>query len=69
MCIRDRENWGIDERTAGELEADGTMAVVRRVLGRRLVDAIRVNGGMESAAAAQGVRRFWKRTEEDVAMK
>lgn len=52
----------------GDWGRDGTMAVATRELGWRLVEVVREVGGIEYAAAAQGVRRFWKLAEERPAM-
>ena len=43
---------------------DGTMAVATRHLGRRLADVVREVPGLKYAAAAQGIRRFWRRAED-----
>ena len=40
------------------------MAVATRYLGWRLVEVMREVRGLKYAAAAQGIRRFWRRAEE-----
>ena len=40
------------------------MAVATRHLGWRLVDVVREVRGLNYAAAAQGIRRFWSRAEK-----
>jgi len=56
-----------EEMTAdyGDWGRDGTMAVATRHLGWRLVEVMREVRGLKYAAAAQGIRRFWHRAEED----
>ena len=44
----------------GDWGRDGTLAVATRHLGWRLVEAVREVEGVSYAAAAQGIRRFWK---------
>ncbi len=43
---------------------NGTMAVATQHLGWRLVDVVGEVPGLKYAAAAQGMRRFWRRAEE-----
>ncbi|MBL9137040.1 MAG: transposase [Verrucomicrobiales bacterium] len=62
-------SWESMSERHGDWGRDGTMAVATRELGWRLVDAVGAVGDVGYAAAAQGVRRFWRRAEEDVAMK
>jgi len=50
----------------GDWGRDGTMAVATRHLGWRLVDVVRQVRGLKYAAAAQGIRRFWRRAEKEV---
>ncbi len=40
------------------------MAVATRHLGWRWVEVVREVPGLKYAAAAQGIRRFWRRAEE-----
>ena len=49
----------------GDWGRDGTMAVVTRHLGWRLVEVVRQVRGLKYAAAAQRIRRFWRWAEED----
>ncbi|MCC7373719.1 MAG: transposase [Verrucomicrobiales bacterium] len=62
-------SWESMREGHGDWGRDGTLAVATRELGWRLADAVRAVGGLEYAAAAQGVRRFWIRAEKDAAMK
>ena len=48
----------------GDWGRDGTLAVATRHFGWRLVDAVREVPGLNYAAAAQGIRRFWRRAED-----
>ena len=56
--------WEAMAEGYGDWGRDGTMAVATRELGWRLVEVVKAVGGIEYAAAAQGVRRFWKRAAE-----
>ena len=56
--------WEAMAERYGDWGRDGTMAVSTRELGWRLVEVAKAVGGIEYAAAAQGVRRFWKRAAE-----
>lgn len=53
--------WELMAEQYGDWGRDATMAVATRALGWRLIDVVRAVGGVEYAAAAQGVRRFWKK--------
>jgi hypothetical protein len=55
--------WEVMAEGYGDWGRDGTMAVATRDLGWRLVEVVQAVGGVGYAAAAQGVRRFWKRAE------
>ena len=46
----------------GDWGRDGLLAVATRHLGWRLGEVVRKEPGVSYAAAAQGIRRFWKRT-------
>jgi hypothetical protein len=48
----------------GDWGRDGTLAAATRHFGWRLVDAVREVPGLKYAAAAQGIRRFWRRAED-----
>ena len=48
----------------GDWGRDGTLAVVTRHLGWRLVEVVREVPGLKYAAAAPGIRRFWRRAED-----
>jgi REP element-mobilizing transposase RayT len=56
--------WGEMTEGYGDWRRDGTMAVATRHLGWRLVEVMREVRGLKYAAAAQGIRRFWRRAEE-----
>jgi len=57
--------WAEMAEGYGDWGRDGTMAVATRHLGWRLVEVARQVRGLKYAAAAQGVRRFWRRAAED----
>lgn len=61
--------WATMAERYGDWGRDATLAVATKELGWRLVDAVREVGGMEYAAAAQGVRRFWKKAERNAEMR
>lgn len=61
--------WGSMTESYGDWGRDGTMAVATRELGWRLADLVRAAGGLEYAAAAQGVRRFWSKAERSAEMR
>ncbi len=48
----------------GDWGRDGTMAVATHHLGWRLVEVVREVRGVKYAAAAQGIRRIWRRAAE-----
>jgi hypothetical protein len=50
----------------GDWGRDGLLAVAMRHLGWRLGEVVGKGPGVSYAAAAQGIRRFWKRTPEPV---
>jgi REP element-mobilizing transposase RayT len=52
--------WEAMAERYGDWGRDGTMAVATRELGWRMVEVVKAVGGIEYAAAAQGVRGFWK---------
>ena len=56
--------WSEMTEAYGDWGRDGTMAVATRHLGWRLADVVREVPGLKYAAAAQGIRRFWRRAEE-----
>jgi hypothetical protein len=58
------EEWA--ERR-GDWGRDGTMAVAVRHLGWRMAEVVRQVPGVNYAAVAQGIRRFWRRAETDPA--
>jgi hypothetical protein len=45
----------------GDWGPDGLLTVATRHLGWRLSQVVRNEAGVRYAAAAQGIRRFWKR--------
>ena len=47
----------------GDWGRDATMAVAARHLGWRLAEVVRQEEGVNYAAAAQGIRRFWQQAE------
>lgn len=58
-------SWGEMTERYGDWGRDGTIAVATRHLGWRLVEVVREVKGLNYAAAAQGIRRFWRKTVED----
>ena len=48
----------------GDWGRDGLLAVATRHLGWRLCEVVGKEPGVSYAAAAQGIRRFWKRASE-----
>lgn len=61
--------WELMAERYGDWGRDATMAVATRELGWRLADVVREVGRVEYAAAAQGVRRFWKKAEGNVELR
>ena len=57
-------DWADMAQGYGDWGRDGTMAVATRHLGWRLVEVVREVQGLKYAAAAQGIRRFWRRAED-----
>ena len=52
----------------GDCGRDGLLAVATRHLGRRLSEVVARAPGVSYAAAAQGIRRFWKRAPNNAEM-
>ena len=55
--------WAEMTARYGDWGRDGTMAVATRHLGWRLVEVVKQIPGLKYAAAAQGIRRFWRQSE------
>lgn len=55
--------WDQMAGSYGDWGRDGTIAVATRALGWRLVEVVKELNGLGYAAAAQGLRRFWKQSE------
>jgi putative transposase len=53
----------------GDWGRDGLLAVATRHLGWRLSEVVEREPGVSYAAAAQGIRRFWKRTPDNADMR
>jgi REP element-mobilizing transposase RayT len=59
--------WGELMERHGDWGRDGTMAVAVRYLGWRMAEVVRQVPGVNYAAVAQGIRRFWRRAETEPA--
>jgi hypothetical protein len=63
------QRWGDLIRRHGDWGRAGLLAVATRHLGWRLGEVVGREPGVSYAAAAQGIRRFWKRAPDDAEMR